>query len=165
MQGVYIDYYFHCKRQLWLYAKNIRMEHTSEDVEIGKFISENTYDRKIHEIYLSDCDNNEGVIDFMDKKRKIIHEVKKSKKMEDLHIWQIKYYIYLLENLGVNGIKGEIDYPKIKKIIKVEFSDKDKNDIQSIINEINRILKMQLPPPIINEPYCKRCSYYEFCYC
>lgn len=140
------------------------MEHTSEDVTIGKILSENSYQRRGHEIYIEDYIDKVGVLDFYDRKRKIIHEIKKSKSMEELHIWQVKYYIYLLEKNGINGVKGEIDYPKLKRAIKVDFTDDDRKRIDEIINDIKKILNLQNPPPVINKPYCKKCSYYEFCF-
>ncbi|MGB9678284.1 MAG: Dna2/Cas4 domain-containing protein, partial [Candidatus Ratteibacteria bacterium] len=73
---------------MWLFAKNINMEKNSEDVHIGKIISDSTYKREEHEIYITDNYFNEGILDFYDRKKKVIHEVKKSRKMEELHIWQ-----------------------------------------------------------------------------
>lgn len=140
------------------------MEHTSKDVLIGKVISKNTYKSQNHEIYISDFVSNVGVLDFYDRKTKTIHEIKKSKKMEELHIWQVKYYIYLLEKIGVFGVKGKIDYPKLRKIIDVELTNEDREKIKEIIKEINEICRNSNVPPVINKPYCKKCSYYEFCY-
>ncbi len=164
MIGTFINYYFHCYRQLWLFAHNITMEHSSEDVYIGKIISETTYERKLHEIHINDFEN-EAVLDFFDRKRKVIHEVKKSRKMEELHIWQVKYYIYFLEKLGIEGVKGEIDYPKLRRLIKVELNNEDKERLNNIFNDVNIILNSNKLPSVINKPYCKKCSYYEFCYC
>jgi CRISPR-associated exonuclease Cas4 len=149
---------------LWLFAKNIKWEDTSEDVRIGKIISEYTYERKKHEIHLFG-EEGELVIDFIDKKRKIVHEVKKSNKMEELHIWQLKYYLYELEQSGIYGFTGEIDYPKQKRLIKVELSEEDRVKIRDSIKEIEKILSSKIAPLPINKPYCKKCSYYEFCYC
>ena len=162
--GTYVNYYFHCQRHLWLFAKNIRFEKTSEDVAIGKLISENTYEREKHEIHIENNDND-VVLDFFDRKRKVIHEVKKSKKMEELHIWQVKYYLFILEKIGIADVKGEIDYPKIKKKIDVKLLDEDKKQIEDSIVKINETLSSSIPPPVIKKPYCKKCSYYEFCYC
>jgi len=140
------------------------MEHTSEDVYIGKLISENTYIRKKHEVHI-DNKEHEIVIDFFDRKRKILHEVKKSNKMEELHIWQAKYYLYVLELVGVEAKYAEIDYPKLKRIIKVELNENDRVGIKKAFNDIENIINLSQPPNIINKPYCKKCSYYEFCYC
>ncbi len=164
MIGTYINYYFHCPRHLWLFAHNVRMEHTSEDVAIGKIISEYSYDRKNHEIYISQ-DENEAVIDFFDKKRKVIHEIKKTNKMEELHIWQVKYYLYILKKIGLEGVTGEIDYPRLKRLIKVTLTEEDEKEIEKTIKEINRIVELTEMPSVIHKPYCKKCSYFELCYC
>lgn len=164
IEGVFLNYYFHCHRQLWLYAKNINMEHCSEDVKMGKIISDNTYQKEKHDLYIEDFINKTGVLDFYDRKKRIIHEVKKSKSMEELHIWQVKFYIYLLKQIGIEGVTGIIDYPKLKKNIKVELSSEDMEKIDNIIKEIDEILKHNFAPKPINKPFCKKCSYYEFCY-
>ena len=163
MMGLFINYYLHCKRQLWFFSHNIAMEHTSEDVNIGTMISKTTYERQPHEIHISNLEDD-IVLDFFDKKRKVIHEVKKTKKMEELHIWQLKYYIYCLENLGLTGVTGELDYPKQKKLIKIVLNDEDKNKIKSFQDDIEKIINMSKPPEVINLPFCKKCSYYELCY-
>ncbi len=162
--GTHVAYYYHCQRHLWLYAKGIRYEDNSEDVKIGKLISEMSYDRKIHDIRITD-NENDIAIDFYCKKKKVIHEVKKSKSMDELHIWQVKYYIYVLERIGISGVCGEIDYPKQKRVLKVELTEQDKALLRESIKNIENILTLATPPPVINKPYCKKCSYYEFCYC
>lgn len=140
------------------------MEQTSEDVYIGKLISENTYLRKKHEVHI-DNREHEIALDFFDRKRKILHEVKKSNKMEELHIWQTKYYMYVMNLLGVEVKYAEIDYPKLKRNIKVELTSEDKEKINQAIDEIEKMLMSSHIPSVINKPYCRKCSYYEFCYC
>lgn len=164
LTGVYLNYYFHCPRQLWLFAKNLKCEDNSEDVKIGKLITEYTYERKKHEIEIIDNETN-IVIDFIDKKRKIIHEIKKSDKMQELHIWQLKFYLFILEKNGIFGFSGEIDYPKQRKLIKVKLEENDRKIIAGAMQKIQEIIKLSQPPKQINKSYCKKCSYYEFCYC
>jgi len=164
MIGTYINYYFHCTRHLWLFSHNINMEHTSEDVAIGKLISDYSYSRQQHDIHISNLDS-EAVIDFYDRKQKIIHEIKKTNKMEELHIWQVKYYLYVLKKNNVQGITGVIDYPKLRKLIKVKLTNDDEKEIEQVMKKIKTIIVSTTPPPVINKPYCKKCSYYEFCYC
>lgn len=164
MTGTYINYYFHCPRHLWLFAKNINLENTSEDVKIGKLISEFTYERAKHEVHIEDKDN-QIVVDFIDKKRKVIHEIKKSSKMKDIHIWQVKYYLYVLKKNGIDNFVGEIDYPKERRVIKVNFTQEDELRIEEAKEGIKEVLSLSTPPKPINKPFCKSCSYYEFCYC
>ena len=159
MTGTQINYYFLCHRKLWLFVNNIEQEQTSDIVSMGKFISETTYQREEHEIKIDDI-----VLDFYDKKNKIIHEVKKSDKMEDTHIWQVKHYINVLDEKGVEGVTGEIDYPKLKQKIKVELTPFDKKRLKEIEKEIINIVSLPSPPPVINKSFCKKCSYYDLCY-
>lgn len=139
------------------------MEQTSEAVAMGKFISESTYERKKHEIHITD-DEDEIVLDFFDNKTNTIHEVKKSDKMEYAHIWQVKFYISVLERKGIEGVTGEIDYPKLREKIKVILTEQDRLEIEKIRAQINQLVKLELPPSIINKPFCKQCSYYDLCY-
>ncbi|MFZ5948359.1 MAG: CRISPR-associated protein Cas4 [Stygiobacter sp.] len=163
MTGTQISYYFICHRKLWLFVNQIDMEQTSDIVSIGKFISESTYEREKHEIHISD-EEDDIVIDFYDSKNRIIHEVKKSDKMEETHIWQVKFYISVLEKKGINGVTGEIDYPKLRQKIKVELTDKDRNELKLIKENIIKIISSEVAPDVINKSFCKKCSYYELCY-
>ncbi len=157
--GTQIAYYTLCHRKLWLFSKNISMEHTSDLVKIGKIIHENSYSRKKKEI------NLEGIkIDMLEAKKGIIHEVKKSKSLDEAHIWQLKYYLYYLSKLGIE-IEGIIDYPKIRRREKISLNKEDILEINNILKGIEDIITAETIPLPINKPYCKKCSYYEFCYC
>ncbi|MBI9071957.1 MAG: CRISPR-associated protein Cas4 [Melioribacteraceae bacterium] len=159
MTGTQISYYFHCKRHLWLFANSINMEQNSDTVAMGRFISDNTYKRKKHEIQI------EGIaLDFYDAKTKTIHEIKKSDKMEETHIWQVKYYISVLESKGIEGVTGKIDYPKLKKTEDVFLTESDRVKLREIENEVKKIIDSKVPSEVINKPFCKKCSYYDLCY-
>ena len=159
MTGTQIAYYFLCKRKLWLFTYKIDMEHNSDVVAMGKFISDTTYERKKHEIYIDNI-----VLDNYDSKTKTIHEVKKSDKMENTHIWQVKYYISVLKEKGIEGVKGKIDYPKLKQTVDVELTEKDVVQLSEIKKAVNTILSKDKPPEVINKSFCKKCSYYDLCY-
>ncbi len=159
MTGTQINYYFLCHRKLWLFVNKIDMEQNSDAVAMGKFISESTYKREDHEIIIDDI-----VLDFYDGKTKTIHEVKKSDKMEDIHIWQVKYYISVLEGKGITGVSGEIDYPKLRQKVKVKLTTEDREELVRIKNDVTRIMTLEIPPDVINKPLCKNCSYYDLCY-
>lgn len=163
MNGTQLAYYFVCKRKLWLFTNHISMEQNSEFVALGKFISENTYEREKHELQIA-TDDGEIVLDFYDSKTKTIHEVKKSDKLEETHIWQVKYYISVLEEKGIIGVTGEIDYPKLRHIIKVELTDEDRKELKEIKQNIREICENPKPPSTVDKPFCKKCAYYELCY-
>lgn len=146
-----------------MFANSINMEQNSEAVAVGKFISESSYSRVEHDIPIS-TEDEEIVLDFYDAKAKTIHEVKKSDKMEDLHLWQVKFYISVLERKGIEGVKGLIDYPKLKQNLSVELSDADRIKLREIKAEIKSIVELKVPPATVNAPFCKNCSYYDLCY-
>ena len=143
--GVMIYYYFVCRRKLWYFCHEIRMEAENEDVILGKIL------------------DNIINIDFISE-HKELHEVKKSKAVEDAGIWQVKYYLYYLWKRGVKGIKGKVDYPLLKKSVIVELSENDIKTLEKIIGEITEIECMDTPPMIVNSKLCKKCAYYDLCF-
>lgn len=153
-----INYYFVCHRELWLFSHQINMEQNSELVSLGKLLHEDSYKRQNKEIQIGPIK-----IDFIGKDG-IIHEIKKSNKMERAHIWQVKYYIYYLKKLGVKDLKGEIDYPKLKKTETVTLSKQDEVEMEKILKDIEKIINYGNMPKVINKKSCKKCSYYELCY-
>jgi CRISPR-associated exonuclease Cas4 len=157
-----INLYHVCKRELWLHANEIRMEHTSDTVTEGKLIGEHSYkDRavKYTEVQL------DGIkIDFYDAKNKVVHEVKKSNKMETAHEAQVKYYLYKLKEYGIEGATGILEYPKLRHTSYVELTEDDIIEIKKWEQEIAEIIAKEDMPPVIDKPVCKKCSYFEFCY-
>lgn len=159
--GTQIAYYIVCKRKLWLFSHQIEMEKYSDYVSIGKLISEESFKReKFKEIAIGETLK----IDFLKIGDEIVvHEVKKSRKLEDAHIWQVKYYIYSLKKIGVKCRYGVIHYPKLMRKIEVKFSDQDLETIEKITKDLRALLKGDVPPPK-KVPYCGKCAYYQFCY-
>jgi CRISPR-associated exonuclease Cas4 len=160
--GTLIAYYFYCKRRMWLHANEIRFEDNSEDVAMGKLIEETTYLQRNSNYEQIEFDGIK--IDYYDQRNKIIHETKKSPKFEQTHIWQLRYYIYILKKNGIDGVKGVLEYPTERKTHTVELSLDDIKQIEQLSEEIISVIKSEKCPPIIQSPKCKNCSYYEFCY-
>jgi CRISPR-associated exonuclease Cas4 len=160
--GTHIHYYFNCHRQLWLFANGINMEQTSDTVYEGKLIHETSYQR-LSDQY-KEIEIGSVKIDYFDHKNKIIHEIKKSSKLFESHVWQVKYYIYTFEQAGIEGVTGILDYPKERKTEKIVLSQPDRVFIQTLIKKIEELTQSEQCPPLLNKPRCKNCSYYDFCY-
>ncbi len=160
--GTHFNYYLICHRKLWLFAHHVQMEPTNDTVAEGKFIHESTYMQRnsnFRELEIG------GVkIDYYDPKNKVVHEVKKSAKMEDAHVWQLKYYLYVLQNAGVNGATGVLEYPKQRQKEEILLSERDVAEIETMKTDIEHIINAEDCPAVINKPLCKRCAYYDFCY-
>ena len=82
--GLMIYYYFVCHRKLWYFVNEINMEQNSELVELGKILDENSYTRERKNIMIDNTIN----IDFI-KNECILHEIKKTKALEEASIWQV----------------------------------------------------------------------------
>lgn len=160
--ATHINYYHLCRRKLWLFSKEIRMEHTSPIVSEGRFIGETTYDRRSEAYEQIELDGIK--IDYFDRKTHTVHETKKSNKAEKAHIAQLKYYLFKMELHGIPVLRGLIEYPTLRKIEEVTLSDQDRIDIPKWEKEIISIIENNACPILIKKNICKSCSYYEFCY-
>lgn len=159
--GTHINYYFVCKRKLWLALNEIQMEHTSDHVYDGKLIHENSYSQrseKFKEIQIEGI-----VVDFYDIHDKVIHEIKRSDKIEEAHIWQLKYYIYVFLKNKIECNSGKLEYPLLHKTVDVFLADNDIVFLEGMISDIQNLVNESCPA-VINKPFCKCCSFYDFCY-
>lgn len=156
--GVMMYYYFVCKRKLWYFYHEIQMEQESENVAIGKMLDEFSYQREDKHINIDNIIN----IDFL-RNEGILHEVKKSKKIEEASIWQVKYYLYYLKQHHVY-IQGKIDYPLLKETIDVILLEEDMIIIEKYLEDISRIVTRELPPELQKTPICGKCAYYDLCF-
>lgn len=159
LTGVMVYYYKVCKRKLWYFAHEIQMEQDNENVKIGKILDEESYKRQNKHINIDNVIN----IDFIQTKG-ILHEVKKSKKIEEASILQVKYYLYYLKERNVTGVKARIDYPLLKQTLDVELSIEDEEEIKLVLAQIHTIIENTLPPEIKIIKICKSCAYYDLCY-
>jgi CRISPR-associated exonuclease Cas4 len=162
LTATHINYYHICHRKLWLFGNGINMEHTSNSVAEGKLLHETSYSQR-NEKY-TELDIGGSKIDFYDAKNKVLHEIKKSDKAEDAHEWQVKYYIWLLEQNGVPGATGILEYPKLRETKTVLLQDIDRQYIKWLIPMIENLVEGDICPPVINAKICKSCSYFDFCY-
>ena len=160
--GTHFNYYQICKRKLWLFANGISMEHTSDLVYEGKLIHEESYPQRSAKYEEVEMDGIK--VDYYDTLHKVIHEIKKSDKVEVAHEWQLKYYMYVFEQNGIEGISGILEYPVLRKRDTVLLSDIDRETIVEMINEIKQVIESDFCPPLEKKRICRNCSYWEFCY-
>lgn len=162
LTGTHFNYYQVCKRKLWLFANGINMEHTSDLVYEGKLKHEESYPQrsaKYEEVEL------DGIkVDYYDTLHKVIHEIKKSDKVDVAHEWQLKYYLYVFEQNGIEGVSGVLEYPVLRKRDIVLLSDVDREMIGEMKADIKRVIESEVCPPLEKKRICKNCSYLDFCY-
>lgn len=157
--GLMFYYYFVCQRKLWLFSRGLSFEEDNEYVQLGKLIDEHSYSREKKGIKIDETINIDFIHDW-----KILHEVKKSRSIEEANIWQLKYYLWFLNKRGINAEKGVLDYPKLKIREEVTLSQEDEVKIEEIIKNIENLLSQGETPDKIDSKICKKCAYYEYCY-
>lgn len=156
--GVMIYYYFVCKRKLWYFCHEIRMESDNENVMLGKILDDTSYKRDDKHIDI------DGIIsiDFIRENHEL-HEVKKSRAIEEAGIWQTKYYLYYLEKKGVKNLCAQIDYPLLRKNRTVELTEEDRKQLDTVIEEIIHIKHQELPGNFQRSKLCYKCAYGDLC--
>ena len=160
--GTHFNYFMICHRKLWLFANGIQMEHTSDLVTEGKLIHEYSYPQRTEKY--QEIDIGGIKIDYYDAKNKVIHEVKKSDKKEAAHEWQLKYYMYILLQHGIDGVTGILEYPKLRKTENIYLSQRDIAEIEEIKISIDQIKANDSCPPRLPVSKCRSCSYFDFCW-
>ena len=145
VSGTHFNYFMVCQRKLWLLAHGITMEQESE---------------LVHEEIAVD-----GIkVDYYNAAKHEIHEIKKSDKLSNAALWQLKYYLYVFELHGVADIKGILEFPRQRKTQTVTLTDDDRTAIKQMLGKIEELCTQEECPQPLYKALCKKCSYYEFCY-
>lgn len=160
--ATHINYYHICHRKLWLFSQGIQMEHTSEVVDEANLIHETSYPQRSAKF--TELELGGAKIDFYDEKNRVVHEIKKSSKMEAAHEWQVKYYLLLLLKAGVIGATGILEYPKLKKKTPITLSDEDILQLENDEKHIEQLIQKDDIPDKINKTFCRKCSYFDLCW-
>jgi len=158
VSGIKVNYYFVCKRKLWLFSKGLGLEGSSERVALGKLLHLYSYPKeKKRELLI----NNTIRIDELTNLE--IKEIKLSSKLEDAAKWQVYYYLYYLKRLGIER-NGTVSFPKERKILKLELTQEIEEKVERVIKAVKEIENLPKPPKAEKKPYCKSCAYYELCF-
>lgn len=157
--GVMIYYYMVCQRKLWYFYHEIQMEQDNENVKIGKLLDQVSYKREDKQINIDNVIN----IDFI-RSQGVLHEVKKSRKIEEASIMQVKYYLYYLQERKVKNVIARIDYPLLKQTLEVTLNDDDIEKMEDILKKIEQIVEKRVPPDLHKKSICKTCAYYDLCF-
>lgn len=161
LTGTLIWYYYCCPREVWLMVHQINADQDNSNIDLGRFIHENTYSRdKQKEISIGNIK-----LDIMrqDKAGMVIGEVKKSSKYLQSARMQLAFYLKELKNRGINA-KGELLFPKEKRKEQVELTLELEQELELAASNIERISMRETPPIPEKKSLCKNCAYKEFCW-
>lgn len=160
--GTMVAYYYICHRKLWLFSKGLNMENVSGNADVikGKMLHEERFSREAHK----EIGFDNIKIDFLRFGDQVfVHEIKKSRKFEEAHIWQLKFYIYQLQLRSVNCEAGVIHYPQSMRKLDVVFTAEDRALLEDALQGIMEVQRLACPPPVLGRKVCNKCAYYDFC--
>lgn len=161
LTGTIVNYYFHCKRQCWLFANKINLEDNSEDVRIGKILHELKNEKaKRKEVAIDSIKIDKLTDDYL-------VEVKKSDSDIEAVKWQTLFYLKVLKDKGIER-KGKIEFiekkKQDKKVLYVDLTEEIEQELMQIISDIKTYITGEtVSEPLFNKK-CKKCAYYEYCY-
>ena len=99
----------------------------------------------------------------IEKNSLIIGEIKKSSKYLRSAKMQLAFYLKELQQLGVYA-KGELRFPKEKKVINVELDEETSHGLEEAVEEIFALVALGNPPAPKRVHWCSKCAYREFCW-
>jgi CRISPR-associated exonuclease Cas4 len=137
----------------------MELESDSDLVLLGKLLHEHGYRRKP----LKEVEFDRIKIDFIEKTKEI-HEIKRSRKIENAHVYQLLYYLYFLKKSANVEAKGVLNYPLLKKKVSVELTQEKESELENILVDVNNIINKEKPPEAKWKSYCKNCAYKELCW-
>ncbi|MFZ7103596.1 MAG: CRISPR-associated protein Cas4 [Peptococcaceae bacterium] len=141
-------------------SRNLAPDQDDANIDLGRFIQENTYQRDKKEISLGNIK-----LDILRKENGqiVVGEVKKTSKYEKSATMQLAFYLYELKRAGVEAT-GELMFPKEKKKVKVELDDRLIPEIEKGQKEILQLMYKESPPEPRKINFCRNCAYAEFCW-
>ena len=158
--GLEVNYLVVCPRKLWLYAHHLRMEPLSDRVALGAFLHETAYPRLPRKELLIESLIK---VDLVEGAERLL-EIKYSRKMEEAARLQLLYYLYFLKRRGVEGLVGEIRFPKERKRMEVRLTEEGERQVEEALRKVARIKALPEPPQASWSPICRICAYAELCW-
>lgn len=170
-----VGYYLICPRKAWLSMRGLWMEQESETVALGRLIDEKSYRRRrakdiMIDVEAPDGTNLVGKIDGANLRKGILHEVKKGRSCEEAHVWQLRFYLWLLSLSGVtrkDGVrfKGQLDYPALRRTKQVYLEDAHKSFLKETVHALAALSRQPDPPARHkSRSFCKKCAFEDLCY-
>ena len=136
VNGTLMNYYFHCKRQCYLFGNRLNLEDNSEEVKIGKAIHEERANSDNTEIAIENIRLDKLTSEYLTEMKKSDADVEASK-------WQLVFYLKVLKDKGIVR-KGKLEFVEknksSKKTMIVELDEQLEDELKKKIEEIEELL-------------------------
>lgn len=157
--GTLVNYYATCKREAWLYSRQIHADQNDDNVLMGKTLAE------LKETKLQDFPFSHLKFDRIEKRRGhyLITEHKKSMKNPEAAKMQLLFYLYTLKiGLKLKAVNGKV--VSGRKTILVEGNEANMQKMEVLMDEMSTFLGRKTPPPVEYKKICDGCAYRTYCF-
>ena len=155
--GVHIKYLYHCRRQLWLYARGIRPEHLNAAVQLGEAVDDTSYTRN------TPVDLGAARLDFMDGQH-WVHEVKSSARPSPADQAQGRHYCYRLHRVGIEAQGAVLHYPKTRRTQRHPYTPEAAAQAQADVEAALAVVASPVSPDRLPRTRCRGCSFANYCW-
>lgn len=155
--GVHIKYLYHCRRQLWLYARGFRPEHLNESVAAGSAMHETSFTR------FSPIDLGAARVDHLDGQA-WVHEAKNSRAPSEADHAQVRHYCHQLHRVGVEVEGGIVHYRPTKRTVRHPYTEQEHQQADTDIREARSVITRSEAPRRLARSRCFGCSYSDYCW-
>jgi CRISPR-associated exonuclease Cas4 len=155
--GVHVKYLYHCRRQLWLYARGVRPEHLNAAVQLGEAVHETSYTRS------TPVDLGAARLDHLDGAA-WVHEIKSSAGPGPADQAQVRHYCYRLRAVGIDAQGGILHYPKTRRTTRLPYTENDAHQAETDITDVLTVVAAPTSPPRLARTACRGCSYLDYCW-
>lgn len=158
--GIKVNYWAVCQRKLWLFAKGVRMEHSSDRVLLGQVLHQEAYSSLPRREVLLD---NLVRVDIVEGEGRVV-EVKYSSRLVHAARLQVAYYLLYLRHLGAGDLVGELRFPKERRREAVYLVPELEAQVAEALRGVARVEALPTPPDAEYAPICHSCAYAELCW-
>ncbi|MBO0933002.1 CRISPR-associated protein Cas4 [Fibrella aquatilis] len=172
--GMLVGYYLVCPRKAWLSLRGIWMEQESDAVALGRLLDQHSYDRSEKHLTI-DAEAPDGTalvgkIDRANLRNGVLHETKKGRSCEEAHLWQVRFYLWLLLRNGVtrpdgSPFRGQLDYPLLRRTETVLLAPEHETQLAATVAAVRELARQETPPArLTKRAFCIKCAFDELCY-
>lgn len=158
--GSVVNAYIICPRKAWLMSRQICPDEDNTYLHLGRLIQNQSYGRERKEVRLEHL-----CLDLIRREEEtlVVAEVKKSSRAREAARMQLAFYLYELEQMGIEA-RGELLFPEERRREQLVLDEKLARRVEEVKSCIvNLVLQEQAPPPK-RTSFCNKCAYAEFCW-
>lgn len=141
-------------------AHNIVPDQDDPNIDLGRFMHENSYVRKTKEISIGNVK-----VDVLSKKDGylMVGEIKKTSRYVESAKMQLAYYLLELKRHGLEGT-GVLMFPNERKRMEITLDDELIEELEIIEKNILKVCYASYPQKAKKIEFCRKCGYNEFCW-